>query len=178
MRRERWLRRRGGCLGGASRDKGAAAVEFALIVPLLFLLVFGIIDYGLWFNDSVAMRQGVREAARQGVVANFGTGSCTLTGVTGGSTESRALLCTAQDRIGALTGDPAIRVYAPNGWVRGQPLVVCAQLKVGVGTGIVPLPNNKIIQTKVQMAIEQTPTGTTFTAAQESPVSGGSWSWC
>ena len=35
-------------------------------------LVFGIIDYGLWFSDSLSTRQGVREAARQGVVANFG----------------------------------------------------------------------------------------------------------
>ena len=54
------------------RDDGATAVEFALVVPILLLLVFGIIEYGLWFSDSLSTRQGVREAARQGVVANFG----------------------------------------------------------------------------------------------------------
>lgn len=161
-----------------ARDRGASVVEFALVAPLLFLLVFGIIDYGLWFNDSVAMRQGVREAARQGVVANVGTDDCTLTGVTGGSTEARALMCTAQERIGALTGDPAVKVVAPAGWVRGKPLKVCAQLKVAVGTGIVPLPNDKIIQTEVEMAIEQAPAGLTFTGAEETPADGGSWSWC
>ena len=51
-----------------------------------------------------------------------------------------ALMCTAQDRIGGITGDPAVKVIAPEGWVRGNPLVVCSQLKVGIGTGIIPLP--------------------------------------
>ena len=52
-------------------DGGATAVEFALVAPILLLLVFGIIEYGLWFSDSLATRQGVREAARQGVVAQL-----------------------------------------------------------------------------------------------------------
>ena len=56
---------------GPRRDSGATAVEFALVAPILLLLVFGIIEYGLWFSDSLATRQGVREAARQGVVAQL-----------------------------------------------------------------------------------------------------------
>jgi hypothetical protein len=160
------------------REEGAAAVEFALVVPLLMLLVFGIIDYGIWFNDSVAMRQGVREAARQGVVANFGSADCDLSGVTGGNDNSRALVCTVKDRTGALSGEPQVMVKAPQGWVRGAPLVVCSQMKVSTATGVVPLPNDKIIETRVEMAIEQVPPGTTFVQAAESPAPGGSWSWC
>src|SRR3954451_1185452 len=131
-------------------DGGAAAVEFALIVPLLLLLVFGIIDYGLWFSDSLSTRQGVREAARQGVVANFGeTSSCGLIGATGDA-NSLKLMCTAQDRIGGITGDPAVMVKAPEGWLRGAPLIVCSQLKVGIGTGIIPLPNDRIVRSEVE----------------------------
>jgi len=35
------------------------------VAPLLFIMLFGIIDYGIWFADSIGMRQGVREAARR-----------------------------------------------------------------------------------------------------------------
>src|SRR5687768_15944686 len=55
----------------SSRDRGAAAVEFALVVPILLALMVGIVDYGLWFGDSLNARQGVDEGARQAVVKNF-----------------------------------------------------------------------------------------------------------
>lgn len=47
-------------------DAGAAAVEFALLLPLFTILVFGIISGGIVFNDKLALSQGVREAARYG----------------------------------------------------------------------------------------------------------------
>ena len=53
------------------RDQGAAAVEFALVVPILIVLLFGIIDYGLYFANALAVRAGVSEAARQFSVGNF-----------------------------------------------------------------------------------------------------------
>ena len=51
--------------------RGAAAVELALVSTILFTLLFAIVDYGLWFNDSLNTRQGVREGARRAVVENF-----------------------------------------------------------------------------------------------------------
>lgn len=45
------------------RDKGAAAVEFALIVPALVVLIFGSIEFGL----AVQARTMVGNAAREGV---------------------------------------------------------------------------------------------------------------
>jgi Flp pilus assembly protein TadG len=158
-------------------DGGATAVEFALIAPILLLLVFGIIDYGLWFSDSLSAKQGVREAARQGVVANFGDPSCDLTGATGDA-NSQALMCTAQDRIGGITGDAAVKVVAPSGWVRGGPLVVCAQIPVEVGTGLVPLPNDRVIRSQVEMAIEKVDPAAAFSGGEESAPTGTDWSWC
>jgi Flp pilus assembly protein TadG len=55
-------------------------VEFALVIPLFLLVLFGIIDFGLALNDYNSVRQGVREGAREGVVGEFGatcTGSLT-----------------------------------------------------------------------------------------------------
>lgn len=47
-----------------ARDRGAAAVEFALVVPLLIMLVFGIIDFGYLINRVSLVNNAARDAAR------------------------------------------------------------------------------------------------------------------
>lgn len=54
--------------GRNRRERGAAAVEFALVVPLLLLLVFGIISYGYMLSFRQAMSQGAAEGARSAAV--------------------------------------------------------------------------------------------------------------
>jgi len=60
-------------------DRGSVAVEFALLVPVLFLILFGIINFGvLMYNQAVitnASREGARWAAIH-TTATSGTG-CT-----------------------------------------------------------------------------------------------------
>lgn len=48
-------------------EKGAVAVEFALIAPLLIALVFGIISFGYLFGVSHSVQQLAAEAARVSV---------------------------------------------------------------------------------------------------------------
>lgn len=43
---------------------GASAVEFALILPLLVVLVFGVFQFGLAFNRQQSFHAASREAAR------------------------------------------------------------------------------------------------------------------
>lgn len=52
------------------RDDGAAAVEFALVLPLLMMLVFGIISFGILFAQQLSLGNGARQGARLGVVAD------------------------------------------------------------------------------------------------------------
>lgn len=55
-------RPRRACLNGG--DRGAAAVEFALCLPLLLLLVFGTIDFGRALNAQLTITQAAREGVR------------------------------------------------------------------------------------------------------------------
>lgn len=57
-RNERATRARSG------RERGAAAVEFALVLPLLLVLLLGIIDFGLYFYNDLQLTHVARDAAR------------------------------------------------------------------------------------------------------------------
>jgi Flp pilus assembly protein TadG len=46
------------------RDRGASAVEFALVLPLLLTLAFGIIEFGWAYGQHLDVRHGSREASR------------------------------------------------------------------------------------------------------------------
>ncbi len=49
----------------ACRDeRGAAAVEFALVVPILILLIFGIAWFGIGYNRKQGLQAAAREGAR------------------------------------------------------------------------------------------------------------------
>jgi len=45
-------------------DHGAAAVEMALVLPILILLVGGIIDFGFAFNTQISLTHAAREGVR------------------------------------------------------------------------------------------------------------------
>lgn len=62
-------RRGPACRRSCRRDqRGAAAVEFALVAPILFSLVFGIIGFGFVFAQELSLGNGARQGARYGVV--------------------------------------------------------------------------------------------------------------
>lgn len=50
------------------KQKGAALVEFAIVAPLLILLLFGIIEFGYTMGQLNDVRHGNREAARLAAV--------------------------------------------------------------------------------------------------------------
>ena len=50
--------------GRLKSESGANAVEFALILPILIVLIFGIFFGGLAYNRQLALTQSAREGAR------------------------------------------------------------------------------------------------------------------
>ena len=45
-------------------QRGAAAVEFALILPILVMLVFGIVEFAIAYNRQQGLHAAAREGAR------------------------------------------------------------------------------------------------------------------
>jgi hypothetical protein len=49
-------------------QKGASAVEFAIVLPLLLLLLFGIVEFGFLLYNKAMITNAAREGARAGIV--------------------------------------------------------------------------------------------------------------
>lgn len=175
------------------RERGAVAVEFALVVPVLLLLVFGFIDYGAYYSDVVGVRQGAREAARQGSVASWGA-ACSPSGASG-SAHVQALMCqarTAAMTAGTGTVQAKVRfVDCALGPCTDAPYPAKADIDSGNSTAsiriclsathaslthYVPFPADGVITTKVDFRIENVPAAGTETAGTTS--ASTDWSWC
>jgi Flp pilus assembly protein TadG len=52
------------------REQGQTMTEFALVLPLLALLLFGVIQFGIVFHHYVTLTDAVRTGARQGAVGS------------------------------------------------------------------------------------------------------------
>jgi Flp pilus assembly protein TadG len=78
-------RRRKAILG----DRGASAVEAAIVTPVVMMLLFGIIELGFVFKDYLAVagavRAGVRTASANPRVANFAQVAANKVAQTGGA---------------------------------------------------------------------------------------------
>lgn len=51
-------------------ERGAVAVEFALIAPILLLLIVAIVEFSYFYNLQISVTQAAREAARTMAVTN------------------------------------------------------------------------------------------------------------
>lgn len=49
-------------------ENGANAVEFAIILPILVVLIFGIFQFGLAYNNYITITHAAREGARLAAV--------------------------------------------------------------------------------------------------------------
>jgi Flp pilus assembly protein TadG len=50
-------------------ERGQTMTEFALVLPLLVFLLFGIIQFGIAFNNYIALTDAARAASRKGAVS-------------------------------------------------------------------------------------------------------------
>jgi len=106
-------------------ERGQTMTEFAIVLPLLVVLVFGVIQFGIAFNNYVALTDAVRAASRKGAVSRESgnpTGACTSAGYAAGGDLKAANLqitCSSTWQPGADVTVTGTYPYSINllGWV-------------------------------------------------------------
>ena len=126
-------------------ESGASLVEFALVLPVFALLLFGLIDFGLIFGSYITMRNGVEAGARNASVSDYALpsgASCSSTGLSGSKATATAnMVCDVVASIGSLqavtSSGLVVGVTFPSGSsLVGQNVEVCAQGTMKSVTGI------------------------------------------
>jgi Flp pilus assembly protein TadG len=97
-------------------QNGQTMAEFAIIVPVLLLVVFAILQFGILFHNYLTLTDAVRAGGRQGAVSRH------LASGQEAAVEDRV-------RDSAVNLDPAelkVFVDTPGGWNQGEDVTVKA----------------------------------------------------
>jgi hypothetical protein len=112
----------------ARRQRGAAAVEFALVAIVFFTLLLGIVDFGRWLFTVNAAAEATRLGARVAVVCDQGSGA-----VLARMQQILPSLTQQGVRIEYFAADPVVA----GGWNTGCTFADCAGVRVALdGFGI------------------------------------------
>jgi Flp pilus assembly protein TadG len=108
-------------------ERGQTMTEFAFVLPILCVLLFGIMQFGIIFNNYVALTDAARAASRKGAVSRNASnpkGDCEATGYAAGSNLKNPgtdfkLTCSSSWAIGSDVTVTATYPYDINllGWV-------------------------------------------------------------
>ncbi len=97
------------CGSYRKKRRGAAAVEFAVVAPVFFLFVFGIIEYGRMVMVQQVITNASREGARAAVLdgaTNTSVQAVVTQYLSAGSVSGATITITPTNPADALFGDP------------------------------------------------------------------------
>ena len=149
------------------KQKGQAIIEFAVVLPLFVLFLFGIIYSGMLFYDYISLSNLARSAAREGaIVQNFDNNSSVRTQIeTYYSTKTNSLLTQLYEpvpysgsdptkivKVELVTGDPA---YEDNS------IVVTINMQRNVSSGLLEIILPEDYTIKYFMRRDEQPGGST-----------------
>lgn len=129
-------------------------MEFALILPLFLLLVFGIVEFGWAWSQQLDLRHGAREGARLAAV-NYGEDE---------AAQTDALVAEACDRMDGVDG-AALTVSFPDGDDAGDEVTVAIEADLQTLTGFLDFALGDVeLRSEVSIRLEQ---DATFSAVSD-----------
>lgn len=104
-------------------ERGQAMVEFALVLPLLILLLCGILDFGWIFYNDIMVSNAAREAARYSAIHVYDDGSFSSADVSAAKNaalaSSAALPDTLTATVTVANGSVTVTVKSPTAVLTG-----------------------------------------------------------
>jgi Flp pilus assembly protein TadG len=107
-------------------ERGAELIEFALVFPVLLLVVLGIVDFGFLFQRMEVITNAAREGARMAVLPAYST------------TDVRNRVCNYVQGGGV----PVTTCSAPGGG--GNPVVDVTNVSIPVAAGLTPMSGKRV----------------------------------
>ena len=133
--------------GLSRKQKGQELIEFAIVLPFLFLVLFGVIDLGRIFFSAIVITNAAREGARYGISRGINADY---------SLKSAEIIAAARGEAagsGIDLSSAAIVPSCPDGCASGKPVRVEISYDFNLLMGWV-LPNTTItLDRYVQMMI-------------------------
>lgn len=126
---------------GLCERRGSQAVEFALILPVMLTMLMGVIDYGMYFSQDLAVVTAARDGARDGATATTSPASQASATALSRVRAGGVAYATAAQVTTTLTGT------APNCAV-----TVAVSIPYQAVTGLVPMP--AALRTSATMRLE------------------------
>lgn len=105
-------------MGRTSAERGAAAVELAMVLPVMLLVVAGIVDFGRVFFTEIQLTNAAREGARASIVSGTTAGAAE-TRMTSAAVGVSGFEATASPVCPA--GTATVTAAAPFDWVMLKP---------------------------------------------------------
>jgi|SRR6478672_6174219 len=128
---------------GRAGSRAQALVEFALVAPLFFLLIFAVIDFGRYVYYVQILNNAAREGARYAIV--HGSNSLNPTGPTSSDPSGNAVKSVVRSYAVGVIGDSTVLVVNPS-WnptslnTRGTRVTVQVTYPFHSVIPVVPLP--------------------------------------
>ena len=118
----------------AAHERGAAAVEMAIVIPLLFLVVAGIIDFGRFFFFQIQLTNAAREGARAAIVMAPNATVISRASAAVAGVPAPTVSVIASCAVGS-TANASVKVQAPFSWIILKPMIALVGKKTLANPG-------------------------------------------
>lgn len=115
-------------------QKGQSMTEFALVLPILVVLLFGVIQFGIVFNNYITLTDAVRAGARKGAVGRRlpNPNAATVQAVRDASTDLK---------------QPDLNVTVTSSWTQGSDVEVSASYPYSISLLGIPVKSGRLTST-------------------------------
>jgi Flp pilus assembly protein TadG len=117
-------------------ERGQTMVEFALVLPIFVVLLFGIVQFGIAFNNYITLTDAARAGARKAAVSRNASDP---------AGECKAAVMAAADNLDSAVLEPT--VSCSSSWAPGSEVTVHAEYPYEISLFDLPVFSGQLTTT-------------------------------